>query len=169
MLKAVTARPREAADGPNLQPVGCAAVDRDAQRHDLHPFDWACRAALFDALVEPDEFQRIEVRRQDQQMIDVGSAEQSGQVIAAFGRERFELDEDNPQETLGIFREQFDRFDRGRRVASQPDRLRCERFARARVVAQAREERRDGIGRGQAGDVFLGEIDVGGARQNDSA
>ena len=79
-------------------------------------------------------------------MIDVRSAQHAGQVVAALGRERTELGEDDAEEAFGIFRHDFQGADRGGRLARQADRFGRERLAIPSVVAQRGEEGGQRIG-----------------------
>lgn len=158
LLDAVARRPGEAADGPEGLGAGRLARDGQAPRHDLHPMGLDRAAGVAPELVEQHELQHVEIGGEDQQVIDVSPPQHAGQIVPALGREGAQVDEQNAEKAFGVFREHFDRLDRRGGLSGQPNGFRREGLAAAGVVAQRRQESRQGIGRGQPLEILRSQV-----------
>jgi hypothetical protein len=142
LLQAVAAGPSEPADRTQFFGAHGLAIHGQSERHRLEPPDLLQVAAIAPPLGQQHELQGVKVRGQDQEVFDVGPPQHAGQVVAALGRERPELYEDDAQIAVGIFGEHFQRLDRRRGLPRQADRLGSERLAAAGVVSQTGKEAR---------------------------
>ena len=162
LLQGILAGPGESPQGPQVQPGGAAAVDADRLGHDLDALAASRPFLLSFPLVEEHELQRVEVRSQDQHVVDVALAQDAHEVVADLGRQRLRLGEDDPQELLGVFGKKLDPLDGTGRFAGKPHGLGRQSGPVGGVVPELRQERRDCVRRGKLGDFLGRQIKVRG-------
>jgi hypothetical protein len=69
-------------------------------------------------LVEEHDLQRVEVRGQDEQVIECAPAQDTHEIVADLGRQRFRLGEDYSEELFLVFEEKLDPFGTGPSLAT---------------------------------------------------
>jgi hypothetical protein len=62
--------------------------------------------------IKENEFESVEICRQNQHVVDVALAQDTHEIIADLGRQRSGLGEHHPQELLVIFGKKLDSLDR---------------------------------------------------------
>ena len=161
LFQSVPAGPRKPPQNSQIQPGWISTVDADDLGHDLNAFDRNRSFALPLPLVEEDEFERVEVGGEDQHMVGIALAQGADQIIANLGRERLRLGEDDPQELLGIFRQQLDSLELVRRLAGQADSLWRQDRPRIRLISEICQEAGQRVGRRKLRDLPGGKIEIG--------
>ena len=117
--------------------VGLRRLTLDRLGHDLDALAAGWPLLLPLPLVEEHELQRVEVGGQDEQVVEVASAQDTHEVVADLGGQRLRLGEDDPKELLRVFGEQLDPLDGAGRFARQPHGLRRQERTVGGVVARA--------------------------------
>ncbi len=167
LVDGVLASPRQTAQGAAVGRRRPAPVDGDDPRDRLPPGCGSGPPALGLGLVDQHELERLEVRREDQEVIDRFVAQRPNELGTQLRRQGLRLDENDLKvrpADLRVLGEELDHLDRIGGAVGEAGPCGRQRLAAIRLVPQPSEEGHQGVGGGQPTDVLVGQVDVGGVR-----
>ena len=105
LVEPILARPGQPTQDAKVEMGAGLSHDGDGEGNGLYARAAARGVSLTGLLVDQDEFENVEVLRQDEQMVGAASAEVADEFVAGLGRDRPKLDEDDAEELLVVLGE----------------------------------------------------------------